>query len=215
MKVEIWFDFVCPFCYLGDAKFEKALAEFEHKDHVELVFRSFQLRMEKEDIKGKDIHQIIAEKYQISYAQAKENNERIAMAGREVGLNYNFDDMKLGGTEFAHQIMQYAKKYNKEHNLIMRYFKAYFEEGMDISDQEELLQIAGDIGLDLEDLNRELAGGVLKAEIQKEEAAANRLGINSIPHFIIDGKYAISGAQDSKYFLAALNKVYTENMNLK
>ena len=208
MKVEIWFDFVCPFCYLGETKFEKALYEFEHKDKVELVFRSFRLNMGQRTTAGKDIHQIIAEKYGISYAEAKANNDHIAKAGREVGLNYNFDDMKLGDTETAHQIMQYAKKHRKDHELIMRYFKAYFEEGLNIGDPEELLRIAEDIGLDLTDLNHELANGSLKAEMLKDEAEAHSLRINGVPHFIFDRKYSISGAQDPKYFLAALNKIY-------
>jgi predicted DsbA family dithiol-disulfide isomerase len=211
MKVEIWFDFVCPFCYLGDTKFEQALSEFEHKDEVELVFRSFQLRMANDDTKGKDIHQVVAEKYRISYAQSKANNARIAEAGREVGLNYNFDAMKLGDTEFAHQIMQFAKKVQKDHALIKRYFKAFFEESMDIGNPAELLQIAGELGLDIPELNRELASGVLVTEIQKDEAIAHRFGIDTIPHFIIDGKYAVSGAQDKKYFLSALKKVHDEN----
>ena len=210
MKVEIWFDFVCPFCYLGDTKFEKALSKFERKDEVELVYRSFQLKMANEDTKGKDIHQVVAEKYHISYAQSKANNARIAEAGREVGLNYDFDAMKLGDTEFAHQIMQYAKKHQKEHTLINRYFKAYFEDGMDIGDQAALLQITGEIGLDMTELNRELESGVLKADIQKDETAARRFGIDTIPHFIIDGKYSVSGAQDEEHFLAALKKIYAQ-----
>ncbi|MFT4146979.1 MAG: DsbA family oxidoreductase [Mobilitalea sp.] len=213
MKIEVWFDFVCPFCYLGDAKFEKALSEFEHKDEVELIFRSFQLNMENVDTKGKDIHQIVAEKYHISYEQSKANNERIAAAGREVGLHYDFDAMKLNNTEFAHQILQYAKKQDKEHTLIKRYFKAYFEDGMDIGDQKALLQIAGDIGLDIPELNLELASGRLKTEIQKDEAAARKYGIDTIPHFIIDGRYSISGAQDPAHFLTALNKVYDQKKN--
>lgn len=211
MKVEIWFDFVCPFCYLGHAKFEKALYEFEHKDEVELVFRSFRLNMDQKTTVGKNIHQIIAEKYGISYAEAKANNDYIAKAGREVGLNYNFDVMKLGETETAHQIMQYAKKHRKDHDLIRRYFKAYFEEGLNIGDKQELLKIAGEIGLDLSELNHELVNGSLKAEMLKDEAAAHSLGINGVPHFIIDRKYSISGAQDPKHFLAALNKIYAEH----
>ena len=211
MKVEVWFDFVCPFCYLGETKFEKALAEFEHKDEVELVFRSFQLRMANEHTEGKDIHQVVAEKYHISYTQSKANNVRIAEAGKEVGLRYNFDIVKLNDSELAHQIMQYAKRFQKEHALIKRYLKAYFEEGMDIGNQAVLLQIAGELGLDMPELKRELASGVLQAEVQKDEAAARTLEIDTIPHFIIDGKYAISGAQDAQYFLAALKKAYAQN----
>ena len=211
MKIEIWFDFVCPFCYLGDTKFENALSEFEHKAEVELEFRSFRLNMANEDTKGKDIHQGVAEKYHISYEQSKANNERIAEAGREVGLHYNFDAMKLNDTELAHQIMQYAKRFQKDHALIKRYFKEYFEEGMDIGNREGLVQIAGELGLDIAELGRELTSGVLKAEIQKDEAAARRFGIDTIPHFIIDGKYAVSGAQNKENFLAALRKVYAQN----
>ncbi len=211
MKVEVWFDFVCPFCYLGETKFEKALSAFEHKDEVDLVFRSFQLRMANEHTQGKDIHQVVADKYNISYEQSKGNNARIADAGRQVGLHYNFDIMKLNDTGFAHQIMQYAKRFQKEHTLIKRYFKEYFEDGMDIGDREALLQIADDIGLNVSELNNELTSGVLQKEIQKDEDAARRLRIDTIPHFIFDGKYAVSGAQDETYFLAALKKAYAEN----
>lgn len=211
MKIEIWFDFVCPFCYLGEAKLEKALAEFAHEDEVQLVFRSFQLRMSGEYTKGKDIHQVVAEKYHISYEQSKANNARIAEAGKAAGLHYNFDLIKLNDSELAHQIVQYAKKFQKERALIKRYFKAYFEEGMDIGEEAVLLQVAGESGLDIPDLKREIASGLLKEEIQKDEAAARQLGINTIPHFIIDGKFAVSGAQDSEHFLAVLNKAYEQN----
>lgn len=210
MKVEVWFDFVCPFCYLGDTKFAKALEQFEHRDEVELVFRSFQLRMASEATKGKDVHQVVAEKYQISYAQAKANNGRITEAGNEVGLNFNFDAMKVADTELAHQIMQYAKKVKKEHALIDRYFKAVFEEGMDIGDQDTLLSLARELGLDITELNHELAGGALKAEIQKDEEAAHRLGIDTIPTFVMGGAYAISGAQEEERLLEALKKVYAQ-----
>ena len=208
MKIEIWFDFVCPFCYLGDAKFEKALARFEHRDEVEVVFRSFQLNMDNVNTKGKDIHQVVADKYHITYAQSKANNDRIAEAGKEVGLHYDFDHMKLNGTLLAHKIMQYAKRENKEHALIERYFKEYFENGMDIGSQEELLQIAGELGLDMKKLNLELAGDGLKIEVQKDEAAARNLGIDTIPHFMIDGKHAATGAQEEEYFLEILKKAY-------
>lgn len=210
MKVEIWIDFVCPFCYLGEIKFEKALAEFEHKEDVELVFRSFQLHMSGVHTKDKDIHQVVAEKYHISYAQAKANNARIAEAGNEAGLHYDFDRVKLNTSELAHQIMQYAKRFQKEGTMIKRYFKAYFEEGMDIGDETALMQIAEEVGLNVLPLKRELERGTLKKGLQEDEAAARRLGINSIPYFIIDGEYAVSGVQDEQYFLTALKKAYAK-----
>lgn len=215
MKIEMWFDFVCPFCYLGETNFEKALTGFEHKDDVEVVYRSFQLRMASEQTKGKDIHQVVAEKYHISYAQAKANNAGIARAGSKVGLHYDFDGLKLNDSELAHQIMQYAKRVRKEDILIKRYFKAYFEEGMDIGEENALLKIAGESGLDIASLRRALAGNTLKTEVQKDETAARQLGINTIPHFVFHGKYAVSGAQDADHFSAILKKAYATRMEEK
>jgi predicted DsbA family dithiol-disulfide isomerase len=211
MKIEIWSDFVCPFCYLGERKLELALQEFEHKDEVEIIFRSFELQMGNENTKGKSIHQVVADKYHISYEDAKANNDQIVKAAKEVGLNYNFDIMKLNSTSLAHQILQYAKKYQKDYALISEYFKGYFEEGMDIGEEAALFLLAEKVGLDISDLKNQLSTGFLLSEVQKDEEDARKLGINSIPHFIIDNKYTVSGAQSPAYFLNALKRAYSEN----
>lgn len=208
MKVEIWSDFVCPFCYMGERKFEQGLADFEHKDEVEIVFKSFQLSMGKEDVKGKDIHQIIADKYNISYDQAKANNDQIVKAAEKVGLNYRFDILKLNNTELAHEIAKYADSVGKGKALVDRYFKAYFEEGLDIGDKEKLIELADEVGLNTTELKKQLDQETLKAEIKKDEVLARKLGINSVPFFIINDRYTVSGAQDSKQFLKALNEAY-------
>ena len=208
MKVEIWSDFVCPFCYMGERKFEEALADFEHKDEVEIIFKSFQLAMGKEDVKGKDIHQIIADKYNISYDQAKANNDQIVKAAEKVGLNYRFDILKLNNTELAHEIAKYADSVGKGKDLVDRYFKAYFEEGVDIGDKEKLIELAEEIGINTIELKKQLDQEYLKAEIKKDEVLARKLGINSVPFFIINDRYTVSGAQDPKQFLKALNEAY-------
>lgn len=208
MKVEIWFDFVCPFCYMGEKKFEKALADFEHKEEVEVTFKSFQLNMAKEDTKGKDIHQVIADKYNITYEQAKANNDGITKAAAEVGLNYRFDILKLNKTQLAHEIAKYAESVGKGKQLVEHYFKGYFEEGLDIGNEEKLFELAQKAGLDINDLKKQLDGEHLKAEVKKDEALARNLGISSIPYFVIDNKYAVSGAQNPEHFLKALNEAY-------
>lgn len=208
MKVEIWSDFVCPFCYMGERKFEQALADFEHKDEVEIVFKSFQLQMDKVDAKGKDIHQTIADKYNISYEQAKANNDQIVKAAAKVGLNYRFDILKLNNTELAHEIAKYAQSVGKGKDLVDRYFKAYFEEGVDIGDKEKLIELAEEIGLNTTELKKQLDQKLLKAEIKKDEVLAKKLGINSVPFFIINDRYTVSGAQDPEQFLKALNEAY-------
>lgn len=208
MKVEIWFDFVCPFCYMGERKFEKALAAFEHKDEVEIIFKSFQLNMSQKDVKGKDIHQVIADKYNITYEQAKDNNDRITKAAAEVGLNYRFDILKLNNTQLAHEISKYAESVGKGKELVDLYFKGYFEEGLDIGNEEKLLELAQKAGLDISDLKKQLAGEDLKAEVKKDEALARKLEISSVPYFVFDNKYAVSGAQEPEQFLKALNQAY-------
>ena len=208
MKVEIWSDFVCPFCYMGERKFEQALEDFEHKDEVEIIFKSFQLSMGKEDVKGKDINQIIADKYNISYDQAKANNDQIVKAAEKVGLNYRFDILKLNNTELAHEIAKYADSVGKGKDLVDRYFKAYFEEGVDIGDKEKLIELAEEIGINSIELKKQLDQEHLKAEIKKDEVLARKLGINSVPFFIINDRYTVSGAQDPKQFLKALNEAY-------
>ena len=208
MKVEIWFDFVCPFCYMGERKFEKALAAFEHKDEVEIIFKSFQLNMSQKDVKGKDIHQVIADKYNITYEQAKDNNDRITKAAAEVGLNYRFDILKLNNTQLAHEISKYAESVGKGKELVDLYFKGYFEEGLDIGNEEKLFELAQKAGLDISDLKNQLAGESLKAEVKEDEALARKLGISSVPYFVFDNKYAVSGAQEPEQFLKTLNQAY-------
>jgi len=208
MKVEIWSDFVCPFCYMGEKRFEKALAEFKHKDEVEITFKSFQLSPDAVRIEGKDIHQIIAEKYKISYEQSKASNNQIVESAREVGLNYRFDLLKPNNTGMAHQIAKFAQRVGMEKNLVDRYFKAYFEEGADIGDKETLFKLAKEVGLDLDELDKKLDEGFLKAEVFKDQQQAKALGISSVPFFIIDNKYSVSGAQSPDHFTQVLEKAY-------
>jgi len=210
MKIQVWSDFVCPFCYMGERKFELALEKFAHKEEVELEFKSFELSMDSQKTKGKDIHQVIADKYGVSYAQAKANNDKIAQAAKEVGLNYRFDLMQLNNTLLAHEIAQYAKLSGNGNELIRQYFKGYFEEGMDIGEEEVLFQIAEKTGLNMNELKEKIKSGELKKAVREDEQSAQDLGINSVPHFIIDGKYAVSGAQDPALFLEALNQAYTQ-----
>lgn len=211
MKIEVWSDFVCPFCYMGKKKFEMALEQFSHKDEVEIEFRSFELNMEKADYKGRDIHQVIADKYGISYEQAKENNDRIVQAAHDVGLNYRFDLLKTNNTRLAHEIAQYAKKAGKGNELVQRFFKGYFEEGIDIGDKESLLKLSKKVGLDLNDLQIQLETNSLETSVIEDERIAAKLGINSVPYFVFDNKYAVSGAQNPEYFLEALNQAYSKD----
>jgi predicted DsbA family dithiol-disulfide isomerase len=210
MKIEIWSDFVCPFCYMGETILEKALLESEHKGDVEITFRSFQLDPNAVRIADKNIYQIIAEKYGISYEQSKAANDDIVKAGRELGLNYQMDIMKPNNTAMAHEISKFAQSVGKETILAKRLFKAYFEEGADIGDKVTLLNLAAEVGLNLNELNKKLDEGFFKSEVLQDQEQARALGINSVPHFVINNKYTISGAQGINHFIQVLNKAYLE-----
>lgn len=210
MKVEIWSDFVCPFCYMGERRFENALAEFEHKEQVEITFRSFQLDPNAEKIVDKDIYQIIAEKYKISYEESKANNDQIVKAASEVGLNYRFDILKPNNSGLAHQISKFAKSVGMEKVFVDRLFKAYFEEGADIGDKEQLVKLAAEVDLNVEVLKQQLEQQDLAAEVVKDQQQAMAMGIHGVPFFVIDDKYSISGAQSVGHFLKVLRKAYQE-----
>lgn len=210
MKIEIWSDFVCPFCYMGERKLELALQEFQHKEEVEITFRSFQLDVDAVKIADKDIYQIIAEKYHISYEESKASNEQIVKAAKEVGLNYRFDLLKPNNSGLAHQIAKFAKAAGKEKILVDRFFKAYFEEGADIGDKETLLDLAKEVQLDLDELNKKLDEEFYKPDVMKDQEEARKLGMNGVPYFVIDGKYGVSGAQSPSHFKAVLDKAYHE-----
>ncbi len=208
-KIDIWFDFVCPFCYLGERKFEMALKEFAGKDDVEINFKSFQLNPSKAVVPmvGKDIHQIIADKYHMSYDQAKANNDRIVASAKQVGLNYRFDILKPGNTEMAHIIAQYAKEVGKDFELVNRFYAAYFEEGADINDETTLLELAAEIGLDVHALKKRLDDPTLLARVKADQKQAQTLGITGVPFFIINDKHRISGAQSIEHFKSVLGSI--------
>lgn len=208
MRIELWFDFVCPYCYLGERKLELALEKFEHRDEVELIFKSFELNMSSDSTKGKDINQIIADKYHVSYVQAKANNDSIIEAGRQVGLNIRFDLFQVERTRLAHELVHYAAGQGKNLELIRRLFEGVFTQGLHLEDKDVLFQLTKDLGVDLTHFQSQYENGTLSAHVQRDEEEAVKLGINSIPHFIIDGKYVISGAQSPDYILDALNKAY-------
>ncbi len=210
MKIEIWYDFVCPFCFLGETKFEMALNTLSFKENISLTFRSFQLNpsQSKVETQGKDIHQIIAEKYHISYDQAKANNDRIVASAKAVGLNYRFDLLKPSNTEKAHMLAHSVKDTQSQQDFIKRVYSAYFEEGADISDTGTLLKLMSDVGLDTSAFEKHLEDPGLLTRVKQDQEQARALGVNGVPFFLIDGKYAISGAQSVEHFIETLTTAY-------
>jgi len=150
MKIEVWSDFVCPFCYIGKRRLEIALEKFEYKDEVELVFKSFELDPSSKKKFDENIHEIIAKKYGIPVEQAKASNNQIVDQAKAIGLNYNFDALIPTNTFDAHRVVQYAKTEGKTNELSERILKAYFIDSLNISDQKVLARLAYEVGLNSE-----------------------------------------------------------------
>ena len=206
MKIEVWSDFVCPFCYIGKRRLEIALEKFESKDKVELLFKSFELDPSAKKKFDGNINQIIAKKYGISVEQAKASNNEIEAQAKDMGLNYNFDGLIPTNTFDAHRVAHYAKTQGKMNEISEKILKAYFVDSLNISDHKVLASLAGEVGLNIEKTLSILESDQYSNEVRKDEKTASELGINGVPYFVINNKYTISGAQPSELFLESLEK---------
>ncbi|KIL42694.1 DsbA family oxidoreductase [Jeotgalibacillus soli] len=210
MKVEIWSDYVCPFCYIGKRRFEEALSQFSHRDEVEVVYKSFQLDPNAKRDPDQDVHDVLAGKYGMSREKAKTMNEQVAQQAKEVGLDYYFDRMIHTNTYDAHRLAHYAAEQGKMKELTERLLKAYFTDSLHIGDHETLARLASEVGLDQEKALAVLGSDNYKEHVQNDVQEAGRIGISGVPFFVFQQKYAVSGAQPSEAFLQVLNKVWDE-----
>lgn len=210
MKVEVWSDFACPFCYIGKQRLELALEQFEQKEEVEVVFRSFELDPNSPKDLDHDVHDMLVAKYGMSREQAISMNRDLGITAKEVGLDFQFDDLILTNTFDAHRLAQYANTKGKGNIVAQELFKAYFTDSRHLGDHETLADLAEEAGLDRDEALSVLASDDYTAEVRANEAEAGQLGINAVPFFVIDRKYAVSGAQNSDMFLNALQTAWKE-----
>lgn len=212
MKVEIWSDLICPFCYIGKRKFENALNKFSEKEEVEVVWKSYQLDPSSDNVPGMSIHDYLAEKKGVSVEQAKEMNQQVADIAADVGLDYDFDKTIVANTFDAHRIIHMAAAYGLQEIAEEHLFSAYFTQGKNIQDKETLIDLGTEIGLNPQEVRRVLEGSDFTKEVQKDFADAIKLGVRGVPFFLFDNKYAVSGAQPSEMFLQVLKKVRQEEI---
>lgn len=210
MKIEIWSDFVCPFCYIGKRRLENALAEFPHKDAVMIEYRSYQLEPEAEHVPGKDFYETFSELKGIPLHEVKTLNEQVADQAKSLGLDYRFDTMQYANTFDAHRLFHFAERYGKGEEMTERLFFAYFTESELLSDRQTLVKLAGDIGLDEEEAKRVLETKKFTQKVNEDIAVARQIGVQGVPFFVFNEKYAVSGAQPTSIFLKVLEKLWEE-----
>lgn len=210
MKVEIWSDVMCPFCYIGKRKFENALNRLAGKEKVEIEWKSFELNPGMRTQPGKSVHQYLAEIKGWTPAYAKKMNDHVTGIAADVGLTYHLDKAIIANSFDAHRLSHLAKKYGLQDKIEEALFAAYFTEVKNTADHKVLLDLAVKAGLDESEVKQMLEGDDYHEEVQADEAEAHRLGIHSVPYFVFNRRYAVSGAQAPEIFTQALNTSYRE-----
>lgn len=210
MKIEIWSDFVCPFCYIGKRRLEIALEKFPHKDDITLEYKSYELDPNAEVNPGQNMHEYLATKKGISVDQAKKMNESVGQQAEEVGLTYNFDMMQHTNTFDAHRVAKYASEHDKGKEMTERLLSAYFTESKLISDQETLIELAEEVGLDVDEVTALLKVDDYAIHVRGDEEQARQIGVQGVPFFVFNEKYAVSGAQSPDTFTDVLKQVWEE-----
>lgn len=206
MLVEIWSDVACPWCYVGKRRFEQALAGFEHRDDVQVMWRSFELDPSAPAAVEGDRAARIAAKYGTTVEQAREMEQRMVDTAAAEGLAFRFEIARSGTTFDAHRIVHLAAEHGLGDAMKERLLRAYFTEGELMSDHETLVRLAGEVGLEEEDVRAALGGERYAAEVRDDEQTATALGITAVPTFVIDRAFGVSGAQPPAELLAFLQQ---------
>ncbi len=208
MKVEIWSDVVCPWCYIGKRRFETALERFTHKDQVEIVWRSFELDPQAPRATSGSLDEMLAKKFGISQARAATMNAQVTALAAEEGLDYRLDQARHGNTFDAHRLIHLAAAHNLQAEAKERLLRAYFTEGRSISDPDSLVSLGVEIGLPADDVRAMLESDAYAAEVRADKRRAAAFGIRGVPFFVIDEQYGVSGAQPPEVFLDALEHAW-------
>lgn len=211
MKVEIWSDIVCPFCYIGKRKFEKALDAFANKEQVEIVWRSFQLDPTTKPNPEKSVIESLAEKKGWTLEQSRQVHAQVTGMAREVGLDYQMDKAVIANTFDAHRLSHLAATKGLQDKMEERLFAAYFSEGKDIGGVDTLVALATEVGLDATEAAEVLKTDAFTDNVQADIQEAQQVGVRGVPFFVFDNKYAVSGAQPSEVFAQVLSKVWEEH----
>ena len=210
IKIDIWSDIACPWCYIGKRNLETGLRSFAESDHavpVEIEYHSFQLAPDTPvDFDGSEVDFLVGYK-RIPEAQVRDMIRHVSERARDAGLDYDFDALQHTNTVKAHELLHYAKAHGLQRDMKERLLSAYFVEGRHIGRDEDLADLAAEVGLDRDDVLRSLSAEEYLADVRADESAAAANGIRGVPFFVVNGRYAISGAQPPEVFAQALAQV--------
>ncbi|MEB0263100.1 MULTISPECIES: DsbA family oxidoreductase [unclassified Mucilaginibacter] len=210
MKIEIWSDVMCPFCYIGKRRFEDALQQFAHKGEVEIEWKSFQLNPDMVTNPSVNINQYLADAKGWTLEYAQQMNNHVTEMAAEVGLTYHMDNAVVANSLKAHRFTHLAKKYNLGDAAEEALFKAYFTEGKNVDDTDTLAELGSAIGLNPDEVKQTLGTDAFIDDVKHDVAEAQYLGIQGVPFFVMNNKYGVSGAQAVPVFTQTLEKAFAE-----
>ena len=210
MTVEIWSDVICPFCYIGKRKFEHALAQLPQRGQVEVIWRSFQLQPDTQTDPSRNAVQNLAEKKGWTLEVTRQAIADVTARAKQVGLAFDYERTVVANTFDAHRLAHYAANQGQGDAMQERLFQAYFVDGQNIADHAALTTLAVDTGLAADEVRDVLIGDRFVADVHRDIDQAQRFGINAVPFFVFNHRYAVSGAQDSAIFVQALQQSLAE-----
>jgi predicted DsbA family dithiol-disulfide isomerase len=213
MKVEIWSDVVCPWCYVGKRRFEAALQRFAHRDEVEVVWRSFELdpTAPESPSSGGGYAERLTRKYGGGLARAQQMIDTMTVTAAGEGLDFRFDLARPGNTFDAHRLLHLALERGVQDAVKERLDRATFSEGLRVSDAESLLAVVTEAGLDADEARQVLASDRYADAVRADEEQARAYGISGVPFFVVAGRYGVSGAQPAELLLQALETAWHES----
>jgi len=210
MNIEIWSDIACPWCYIGRRRLEHALENFEHRDQVEIVWRSFQLDPSAPKEYPGTLNDMLVNMKGISHRQAEAMHQRVTDIAAQEGLTYRMDIARAGNSFDAHRLLHLAAHRGLQGEMKERIQKAYFTEGQSFSDHETLVKLAVEVGLDADEVRAVLNSNDYADAVRDDIRKAQMFGISGVPFFVFENKYGVSGAQPSETFTAALERTWSE-----
>lgn len=210
MKIEVWSDYVCPFCYIGKRQLEKAIKSSGYEGQIEVEFKSFLLDPTTPVDTEESVYTALAQKYSMSEQEAKNMTVNVASRAKEVGLDYNFDDMKTANTTMAHRLAKLAAVQGKAEIYNERLMSAYFLEGEAIGRQDVLTRLAKEVGLNMEEVQRVLESNEYEEAVEQDIYEAQQIGVRGVPFFVFNNKYGLSGAQPQPLFEQTIEQAASE-----
>jgi len=210
MKVEIWSDVVCPWCYIAKRRFESALSHFAHAEEVAVEWRSFELDPNAPGGDDTESAVLLARKYGFSVGEARLRQARVTEIAAAEGLDYHLEATRRSNTFDAHRLLHLAKQAGLQGALKERLMHAFFTDGERVSDHDVLERLALEVGLEAGAVTTLLGGAFLAEEVRADERRARELGATGVPYFLVDDRYGVSGAQDPHRFSQLLDSAWLD-----